>query len=125
MIYSLNPDVKRAIVYQLPSTESMLTLFESDKHIKQAYRVSLLALNKSNKYRLNSTRYKLKKMAIQNEFLDNYIQKLMVLIHIKTNLKNTIILNYHKQSRWLMGSREPPCVSHIPRLMCFCSRCCI
>jgi len=116
--YLNGSDIRKAQEFYLPPTDNIRDEYVKWDRNNQAYRTSLIALGK--KYKKGSLRYRLKKEAIQNQLIDNFINKIFIQSQIRTKLKNQMIIDYFKHKKPIPKSCKLDC-RRKGFGFCFCS----
>ena len=81
----------------MPPPEYIHKWIKEDKKIMYNFGIANLAIT-SGKYKDSKLKQKLKKSAVQNEFIDCFLNKFAKKIHIIISLKNKLIKDYFKDT---------------------------
>lgn len=101
----MNYDKEKALREYLPPIKYVLSDLKNNHKIMTLYQITIKSVQASGRY-TDKTKFKRKREAIKNEFVDTYLNKIIKKIQIIINIKNQIILDFYKNNKKLKPVKD-------------------
>jgi hypothetical protein len=101
----MNYDKEKALREYLPPIKYVLSDLKNNHKIMTLYQITIKSVQASGRY-TDKTKFKRKREAIKNEFVDTYLNNIIKRIQIIINIKNQIIIDFNKNNKKLKPVKD-------------------